>query len=121
MIVDGEVGQAAAKLEELLPWVAVPLVLLDGVVHRLLGQAVLQLEGRDGQAVDEQAEVEGKLRIVAAVLELARDAEAVLPVLDLGLLVPRRRRAVEQVDLMGPVPDATAQHVDGAALGDFSL
>ena len=53
MVVDGEVGQTAAKLEELLAGVSVALVLLDGVSHRLLRQAVLELEGGDRQAVDE--------------------------------------------------------------------
>ncbi len=79
VVVHGEVHDAAAELEELLARVAVALVLLDGVVDRLLGQAVLQLEGGDRQAVDEEAEVERALRLVAAVAELARDAEAVRP------------------------------------------
>ena len=121
VVVDGEVDQAAAKLEELLPWIAVPLVLLDGVIHCLLGQAVLQLEGGDGQAVDEQAQVQGKLGLITAVAELPRHAEAVLPVLDPGLLVPRRRRAVHQVDLVRAVLDALAEHVDGPSPGDFPL
>ena len=77
VIVHGEVHHAAAELEELLARVAVALVLLDGVLDRLLGQAVLQLEGGDRQAVDEEAEVERELRLVAAVAELAGDAEAV--------------------------------------------
>ena len=67
VVVHREVGEAAAKLEEPLSRIAVPLVLLYGVVHRLLGQAVLQLEGGDGQTVDEQAQVQGKLRVVVAV------------------------------------------------------
>ena len=113
--------QAAAQLEELLARVAITLVLLHGVIHRLLGQAVLQLEGGDGQAVDEQAQVQGKLGLVAAVAQLPRDAEAVLPVLGLGLLVPRRRRAIEQVDLVRPVIHALADHVDGPALADLPL
>ena len=79
-VVDGEVDDAAAELEQLLARVAVALVLLDGVLDGLLGQAVLQLEGGDRQAVDEQAEVERELRLVAAVAELAGDAEAVLRV-----------------------------------------
>ena len=121
VVVHGEVGQAAAQLEELFNGVSVALVLLDGVIHRLLRQAVLQLEGGDGQAVDEQAQVQGKLGVIAAVVELPRHAEAVLPVLDPGLLVPRRRRTVEQVDLVRSVLDALAQHVNGAAPGDFPL
>ena len=39
----------------------------------------------------------------------------------LGPLVPRRRRAVKQLDLVRSVPDAIAQHVDRAALADLSL
>ena len=77
MVVDGEVDDAAAELEQQLARVAVALVLLDRVLDRLLGEAVLQLEGGDRQAVDEQAEVERKLRLVAAVAELPGDAEAV--------------------------------------------
>ena len=57
-VVHREVDDAAAELEEQLPRVAVALVLLDGVLDGLLGQAVLQLEGGDRQAVDEQAQVE---------------------------------------------------------------
>ena len=68
---------AAAELEQQLPRIAVALVLLDGVLDRLLGQAVLQLERGDRQAVDEQAEVERELRLVAAVAQLPGDAEAV--------------------------------------------
>src|SRR5665648_497820 len=45
VLIHGEVGHAAPKLEELLARVAVALVLLDGVGDGLLGQAVLQLEG----------------------------------------------------------------------------
>ena len=87
VVVHREVDEATAKLKELLAGVPVALVLLDRIIHRLLGQAVLQLEGGDGQAVDEQAQVQGKLPLVPAVAELPRHAEAVLPVLDLGLLV----------------------------------
>ena len=79
-VVHREVHHAAAELEQQLARVAVALVLLDGVLDRLLGQAVLQLEGGDRQAVDEQAQVERAARLVPAVGELARDREAVLRV-----------------------------------------
>ena len=121
VVVDGEVDKTAAKLEELLTGVSVALVLLDGIIHRLFRQAVLQLEGGDWQAVDEQAQVQGKLGLVPAVVELPSHAEPVLPVLDLGLLVTRRRCAVHEVDLVRPVLDALAEHVDGPALRDLSL
>ena len=113
--------QAATKLEELLAGVAVPFVLLHRVVNRLLGQAVLQLEGGDGQAVDEQTQVQRELGFVPAVAELPGHAEAVLPVEEPGPLVSRRRRAVEQVDLVRPALDPLAQHVNRAPLGDLAL
>ena len=78
VVVDGEVYEAASELEQLLTRVAVALVLLDRVLHRLLGEAVLELEGGDRQAVDEEAQVEGKLGVVAAVPKLSCDAETVL-------------------------------------------
>ena len=120
-VVHGEMDHAAAELEQQLARVAVLLVLLDGVLDRLLGQAVFQLERGDGQAVDEQARVEGKLRLVAAVAELAGDAETVLgePLGRLG--VAGRGRAVEQVDMVRAVLDAVPQHVDDAPLGDLAL
>ena len=58
LIVHGEVDHAAAELEQPLARVAVALVLLDRILDRLLGEAVLQLERGDGQAVDEEAEIE---------------------------------------------------------------
>ena len=121
VVVNGEVGQAAAKLEELLSGVAIALVLLDGVAHCLLGQAVLQLERGDGQAVDKQAQVQGELGLVQAVAELPRNAEAILPIQDLSPFVSRRRRAVHQVDLVRPVLDAIAKHVDCAPPGNLPL
>ena len=75
LLVHSKVHQAAAELEEQLARVAVALVLLHRVVYGLLGEAVLEFEGRNGQAVDEQGEVEGKLGLVPAVAELLRDAE----------------------------------------------
>ena len=66
-LVHREVGHAAAELEQLLAGVAVLPVLPDRVVHRLLGQAVLQLEREDRQAVDEEPDVERPLGVVAAV------------------------------------------------------
>ena len=120
-LVHGEVGDAAAQLEQPLPRVAVALVLLDGVVHRLLGEAVLQLEGEDRQTIDEQPDVQGPLDLVAAVAQLAGDGEAVLPEALLRLGVVGRGGAVEQVEIVRPVPEAVAQHLDAAPLADLPL
>ena len=110
---------AAAELEQSLARVAVAPVLLDRILDRLLGEAVLQLEGGDGQAVDEQAQVERAARLVHAVGELTRDREAVLGVQSLGLGVARRRRAVEKIEVHRPVLHALAQHIDDAAFADL--
>ena len=105
----------------MLAGVAVALVLLHGVPDRLLGETVLQLERGDRQAVDEQAEVKRPMGLVAAVAELARDREAVLGVAFNGGGVAGRRCAIEKFDVMGPVLDPFAEHVDDAALADLAL
>ncbi len=87
MIVDGEVGEAAALGEEGFARVAVAAVLLDGVLDGLFGEAVFEFEGGGGQAVDEEAEVERELAVVVAVAQLAGDGEAVVAVVELGFLV----------------------------------
>ena len=47
MIVHGEVSNATAKLEDEFAWVAVTLILLDGIFDGLLGEAVLEFKGCD--------------------------------------------------------------------------
>ena len=114
-------NDATAELEQQLLRVAVTLVLLHGIEHSLLGELVLEFEGGDGQAVDEHGHVEGERSLIAAVAELAGDAE------DVGreplgrLHVAWRRRAVEKVHMGRAVLDAAAQHVYHAALGDLAL
>ena len=71
---------AAAELEQPLARIAVAPVLLHRVLDRLLRQVVLQLERGDGQAVDEQAQVERAARLVHAVGELACYGKPVLSV-----------------------------------------
>ena len=48
VIIHCEMNDTAAELEEQFLRVPVPLVLLDGVLDRLLRQAVLELERGDG-------------------------------------------------------------------------
>ena len=121
VLVDREVRHAAPEVEEGLARAAVPLVLPDGLVERLLGDAVLELEGEDGEAVDEEPDVQRALGVVAAVAELAGDAELVLAEAALGRLVLGRGRAVEEVEVVGAVLDAVAEDLDGAAFGDLAL
>ena len=52
--------EAAPQLEKVLTRIAVLFVLRNRVGHSLLREAVLQLEGCHGQAVDENGEVKSK-------------------------------------------------------------
>ena len=80
VLVDREMDGASADVEQVLTRAAGLPVLLDGVADRLLGEVVLELEGGDGQAVDEKPQVEGALSLVVAVPQLAGDGETVLGV-----------------------------------------
>ena len=114
-------SDAAAKFEELLARVAISLVLLNGIAHRLPGEAVLELEREDRKAVDEKPDVQRTLGFVAAVAKLADDSETVLLEALPGLLVLGRGGAVEQIHMVGMVLDAVAQYVDDAVFGDLLL
>src|SRR5438309_8285376 len=94
VIVHRKVRDAPAELKELFARVAIANVLLNGVLDRLFGETILQFKGRDRQAVDKQPQVEGELRLIAAVTQLARDAEAIGSITLFCLFVARRRRTV---------------------------
>ncbi len=94
-VVHRQMHHATLKLEQLFSRVAVAPVLLDGVFYRLFGQAVLQFEGGNRQAVDEQAQVQRPPCFVQAVAQLPRDTEAIGRKQACRLVVVRRRRAVK--------------------------
>ena len=121
VLVDREVRHAAPEPKEGLAPAAVAPVLQDRVPHRLLREAVLELEGEDGKPVDEEADVERALALVAAVAELAGDGEAVLAEALPGRPVLRGRCAVVQTEVVGAVPDAVPENIDRSALGDLAL
>ena len=68
-----------------------------------------------------KSDVECPVGIVLAVVELTGDGEAILLEAPLGLLVLGRGGSVEEGEFVGPVPDAIAEDVDGAAFGDLAL
>ena len=121
LVVHGEMHHATPELEQQLLRIAVALVLLDRVFDGLFREPVLQLERGHGQAVDEQAQVQGKLRLVLAVAQLTGDAEDIGVEPLLGLHVAGGGRAVEHVELDGPVLDPVPQNVNHAPLGDLAL
>ena len=95
LIVDGQVGQAASQLEERLArWAVVP-VLLDRVRDVLAGELVFEFDGKEGQAVEKEDQVElwlGRLPL-RPIAELADDTEQVALVAVLLVGVERGVRA----------------------------
>jgi len=120
-IVHREMHRAAAELEQQLARVAIVLVLQHGVGHGLARVVVLQLEGRQRQAVDEQRKVERALRLVAAVAHLAGDAEDIGGEQRCRPVIARRRRMEVKLQRRRPVLDALAQHIHHTAAGDLAL
>src|SRR5690349_852767 len=103
MIIHREVDDAATESEQGLPRISVSFVLLYGILRRLFRQAVLELEGRNWQAVDEEGEIEGSLCLVTAVMELARNAEPICGVSRHSIKVLRRGNSIKQIHVMFPV------------------
>jgi len=120
LVIHREMHHAAPELEERLAGIAVALVLRDGVLHRLFGQAVLQLEGRHRETVDEGAQVKRPLGLLAAVAELPGDAETVRRVTGDRFRALGRGGAAEAVEVKRPMLEALPQHVDDAAPGDLA-
>ena len=86
------------------------------MVDVLAGVGVLQLDGRDREAVDEQREVDRLLGVAGAVVQLAGDGQ------DVGVVVVQRvggegvaGAEVGEVDRDTPVLDALPEHVEHAA------
>jgi len=94
---------------------------LDRVLDRLLGQPVLELERHHRESVDEQAEVQRELRLIPAVPQLTRDAEDVGLGEPQGIVVARRRCAVEEVDRCRTVLYLVTKDVYDTAFGDLTL
>ena len=118
--IHGEVGEAAAVGEQRLPRVAVGAVLVDRVPHVLAGERVLQFGGEDGDAVQEEREVEAPAGLLAEA-QLADDGEEVRGVEALRLLVESARGAeVREPEPAAHVPDAAPEHVERPAPGDLA-
>ena len=120
-LVQRKVGNAAAQFEEPFPRIAVRLVLPHRIVHSLLSEVVLQLEGENRQAVDEERDVQRPLGLVAAIAKLPRHGEAVLLKALTSGLVAFRGAGVEQLQVMRAVPDSVTKDMDRPALADLAL
>ena len=89
MFIHREVRDAAARPEERLLRIPVAPILLHRVRRGLFREAVLQLDGDDRQAVQEQGEVERVSFVLPAVSKLPGDGEPVGAVALLRLRVFR--------------------------------
>lgn len=110
-VVHGEVNHTALELKEQFFWVAVGLVLLNGVEHILSGEAVLQLAGHYGQAIDEYAQIEGEARMIRRILKLTGDAEDILRETHLRGVIAFGRELKKGVEAGRAVLEALAKHI----------
>jgi len=120
-LVHREVRDTAAQLEQLLPRIAVRLVLPHRIIDRLLGEVVLQLKRENRQAADEECDVQRPPSLVTAVPQLPRHREAVLLKALTSGLVAFRGAGVKQLQVMGAVSDSVTKDMDRPALADLAL
>ena len=115
--VHGEVGEAPRVGEERLARVPVGPVLVDRVPDVLAGERVLEFGGEDGDAVQEEREIDALFALLAE-MELADDREEIGGVEALELLVqPARRAEVGEAELAARVPDAVSEYVERSRAG----
>ena len=113
-------GEAASVGEEGLSRVPVVLVLPDRILHVLPVERILELGREDGDAIQEEREIDALLRLLAEA-ELADDGEEVGPVQALQFLVePARRAEVRQPELAARVLNPVSQHVERPPPGDLA-
>ena len=103
LVVHGKMDHTAPKLEEQLPRIPVPLVLGYGIVDGLFGQPVFQFKGGNGQAIEEDAEVQGQPGLVLAVAQLAGDGEEIGGKTFYSQGIAGRGSAVKEGDTVGRV------------------
>ena len=118
--IHGEVGEAPRVGEERLARVPVGPVLVDRVLDVLAGERVLEFSREDGDAVQEEGEINA-LIVLLAEMELADDREEVRGVQPLEFLIePARRAEVGEAELAARVPDAVSKHVERSPPGDLA-
>ena len=121
VVVHGEVGETSANSKSFSLGLRSRLYCSNASSTVCFVRLFFSSKVATGRPLMNRHSFQGKLGVVVAVAQLSGHAEAVLFVQDPGLLIPCRRSAVHQVELVRAVLDALAQHVDGPALGDFPL
>jgi hypothetical protein len=119
--VDGEVGQRPPGEDAIagIPLLRVAVLRLR-VPDGLAGEVVLQLRGRDGNAVDGEHQIQGLVRSALAVVQLPVHQQPILPVvLDQLRREPVRGPEERQLDALPGVLHPPAQHVDDAVRIDL--
>ena len=78
VVVNSKMHRTAPEMKQKLTGIPISLVLLNRIFHSLLGDFVFQLKSDYWQAVNKNRHIQGKLRIIHTVLQLACNAENVL-------------------------------------------
>jgi hypothetical protein len=109
-------GQAAAEIKERLFLVPIKTILLNGVLHSLAGEGILQLGCEDGKTVQEKTQIQALL-VFRAEMKLAYRGEYVGLVEPLKLCVQARDwMKVCHLEPAAIGLDAFAQHLQGSTL-----
>jgi hypothetical protein len=113
--VNGKVRQAATKLKQRLARIAVVPVLAYSFLDILPLEGILQLNGEDGQAIEEQAQVEGQF-VIGLILELAHHTE------DVGFIKLLQFRVqaagwhkISQLEFCPPILHTIPKHIEHTA------
>ena len=117
--VHGEMRETTPGCKQRLSRVAVGPVLADSIHDGLTRQRVLELCGEDGDAVQEERDVEALVALLA-VVKLPDDREEVGRMQTAGFLVQAARRTeVCELELASHVPDSCTQHLESAPAPDL--
>ena len=112
-------NHATRELEQQLLRIAIMLILIDSVIHILLGQLILQFKGDDRQTVDKHAKIQRQLCFVRRKMQLPGYAENVLCIQFSRSRIVDTGRHIEHDEAGRICLDALAQHINNAAFGNL--
>jgi len=120
-VADGKMHETTLELEqEFALRISIVLVLLDGIVNGLTRERIFQLDGDDGQTVEEERGVY-RVFVLLAVFELTHDAEtiALIKRLVFGIHAAGGLE-VCQFEFCAPICHTFAQDIQDAILADLT-
>ena len=121
LVIDCKVRERTPEGEQQLLRVAVPLVLLHGIIDSLLRDVVLQLEREHGDAIHERHKIHGIAAVARTVMHLPGDHEAVSRKQLRGPRVTCARLRVVEVHVLAEVIHTAPKDVHHPTLRDLTL